>query len=192
MAMLVGETTADHAARPPAAPLARRAADWLDGILNPASAALALLGGLVLVAFMTVSVGSIASRVVFGSPLLGDYELVERGSAIAIFAILPYTHIKGGNVVVDMFVGMMAPAVRRFATLASEVAFGVIMAIITWRLALGGMEMYEYHDASMMLQIPTWWVFVPMVLSSALLTLVCVQRSLAALSGTLAPSGGEA
>lgn len=138
----------------------------------------AIAGGIVMLGFTIVSVLSILSRSLFSSPLLGDFELVERGTAIAVFAMLPYCHLRGGHVAVDMFVGMFPPAMRHFLAVASDVLFAVVAGLMTWRLALGGINQYEFNDMSMMLQIKTWWVFVPVVLSMALLTLVCVVRAL--------------
>ena len=37
--------------------------------------------------------------------------------------------------------------------------------------------MHQYNETSMMLQIPTWWLYVPIVASMTLLTLVCVARA---------------
>lgn len=155
------------------------AATWLkfERMLGPPCVALALAGGLVLLSFMLMSVGSILSRVILGSPLLGDYELVERGCAITVFAVLPYCHLKGGNVIVDMFVGFMPNALRRALAFFAELIFAVVAALLTWRLAVGGLQLRSYLDMSMMLQIPTWWVFIPIVLSTALLTLVCLARA---------------
>ncbi|MBW7850025.1 MAG: TRAP transporter small permease [Rhodospirillales bacterium] len=155
---------------------------WPRRVLETVTVGFALFGGFVLVGFMAISVGSIVSRAFFGSPLLGDFEITERGSAIAVFTVLPYCHLKGGHVVVDMFVGMVPQALRRWLALASEAAFAVVAGVLTWRLAIGGYELHIYNDQSMMLQIPTWWVFVPVVASMALLTLVCLARSATALS----------
>ncbi len=138
----------------------------------------AIAGGVVMLGFTAVSVLSILGRSLFGAPLLGDFELVERGTAIAVFAMLPYCHLRGGHVAVDMFVTMFPPAMRHFLAVASEVLFAFVAALLTWRLALGGVNQYEYGDMSMMLEIKTWWVFVPIVASMALLTLVCVARAL--------------
>lgn len=139
---------------------------------------LAIAGGVVMLVFMTVSVASIVSRSLFGAPLVGDFELVERGTAIAVFAMLPYCHLYGGNVAVDMFVGMFPAGMRQRLAVASDVLFAIVAGLMTWRLALGGLNQYQYNDMSMMLQIPTWWVFLPIVASMALLTLVCVVRAL--------------
>ncbi len=153
------------AARPGFEQAVERACVWL-----------AIAGGMVMLGFTAISVGSIVSRTLFGSPLLGDFELTERGTAIAVFAMLPYCHLRGGNVSVDMFVLMFPPAMRRALALISDVLFAVVAALLTWRLTLGGINQYEYRDMSMMLEIPTWWVFVPIVLSMLLLTLVCIAR----------------
>lgn len=138
---------------------------------------LAAAGGMVMLAFTAVSVGSIISRTFFGSPLVGDFELTERGTAIAVFAMLPYCHLYGGNVTVDMFVGMFPRAMRRVLAVLSDAVFAVVAALMTWRLTLGGINQYQFNDMSMMLHIPTWWMFVPIVASMALLTLVCVVRA---------------
>lgn len=155
---------------------------WPKRALDAVCTAFALTGGLVLMAFMLVSVGSIVSRSMFGTPLLGDYEITERGSAISVFLILPYCHLHGGHVVVDMFVGMLPKGMRRWLTLLGEVLFAAVSAMLTWRLAVGGYELFTYNDASMMLSIPTWWMFVPVVASMGLLTVVCVARAAAALN----------
>ncbi|HNU12493.1 MAG TPA: hypothetical protein PKJ45_14195, partial [Rubrivivax sp.] len=69
------------AARPGYERALERACTWL-----------AIGGGFVMLAFTAVSVGSIISRSLFGAPLVGDFELTERGTAIAVFAMLPYCH----------------------------------------------------------------------------------------------------
>ena len=149
----------------------------LERALERACTWLAVGGGVVMLAFTAVSVGSILSRTFLGSPLVGDFELTERGTAIAVFAMLPYCHLRGGNVVVDMFVDMFPAAVRRALAVLGEVLFAIVAALMTWRLALGGINQYDFNDMSMMLLIPTWWMFVPIVASMALLTLVCVARA---------------
>lgn len=159
----VGDTSA--AARPGYERALERACTWL-----------AIAGGFVMLAFTAVSVGSILSRTFFGSPLVGDFELTERGTAIAVFSMLPYCHLRGGNVVVDMFVGMFPPAARRALAVLSDVLFTIVAGLMTWRLAVGGIGQYQFNDMSMMLQIPTWSMFVPVVFSMGMLTLVCIAR----------------
>ena len=156
---------AHAAARPGFEQAVERACIWL-----------AIAGGFVMLGFTAISVASIVGRTFFGAPLVGDYELTERGTAIAVFAMLPYCHLRGGNVSVDLFVSMFPSAMRRALALISDVLFAVVAALLAWRLTLGGINQYEYRDKSMMLEIPTWWMFVPIVLSMLLLTIVCIAR----------------
>ena len=62
---------------------------------------LAILGGIILVIVILINFISILSRIIFLNPLVGDFELVEIGSAIAISSFLPLCHLKKGNVIVD-------------------------------------------------------------------------------------------
>ena len=51
---------------------------------------LAILGGVTLVAMALMSLWSIVGRSFFESPLLGDYELVQMMSGMAVAMTLPY------------------------------------------------------------------------------------------------------
>ena len=80
--------------------------------LHRLAAALAVAGGLVLVALIVMTCLSIAGRAMFSAPLPGDFELVEIGCAVAVFAFLPYCQITGGNVVVDFFTARARPRTK--------------------------------------------------------------------------------
>ncbi len=59
--------------------------------------------------------------------------------------------------------------------------YTAIAALLTWRVALGGLEVRGYGETTMVLRVPVWWGYVPAVLCLAFLTLVCaytVWRSL--------------
>ena len=62
---------------------------------------LAIIGGFILILVILINVVSIISRIIFLNPLVGDFELVKIGSAIAIASFLPICHLKKGNVIVD-------------------------------------------------------------------------------------------
>lgn len=71
---------------------------WL---LDKISKALAVASGLSLVAMALMSLRSIVGRSFFDSPLLGDYELVQMFSAVAVSLSLPYANWIKGHVIVD-------------------------------------------------------------------------------------------
>ena len=68
--------------------------------LTQACRLLALAGGAVLLGIVGLTVVSIVLRELSGRPIPGDYELVEVGCAVAVFAFLPYCQLTGGNVFV--------------------------------------------------------------------------------------------
>jgi len=77
-------------------------------ILNKTSRFFAIFGGLVLLIAALISIFSIFGRVVFSSPLLGDFELVEIACAVAIGSFLPLCHLKNGNVIVDFITAKLS------------------------------------------------------------------------------------
>ena len=66
----------------------------------------AIVGGLVLCAITLMSVASITGRALIGvglGPVPGDFEMVEVGTALAVFFFLPWCYLKGGHATVDLF-----------------------------------------------------------------------------------------
>ncbi len=152
----------------------------LGRALHRLSAGLALLGGLVLVALIVMTCLSILGRALFSAPIPGDFELVEIGCAVAVFAFLPYCQITRGNVLVDFFTARAGPRRQAALDLAANLVFTVIAGQITWRAVFGAHDLYRYKETTMVLGLPVWWGFLPAVFCSAVLTLVaayCVWRS---------------
>lgn len=128
----------------------------------------AAIGGLVILAMMLMTVTSIIKRSVLGAPIPGDFELVEIGSAIAIFCFLPWCQVSGGNVLVDFFTMKASPGTNHLLEAAGDLVYLLIAALLTWRLFHGGTEMREYGEQTMVLRIPLWWSF-PVILPAMLL-----------------------
>jgi TRAP-type C4-dicarboxylate transport system permease small subunit len=136
------------------------------------SRAWAVLGGVVLLAVMLMTVASVLMRATLGAPILGDFELVELGTAIAAFAFLPYCHQAGGNVVVDVFTNRAPERVKSALSALSSLVLLLIALVLAWRMTLGGVDFYRYHETTTNLGIPRWWAFPPILISLALLALV--------------------
>ena len=141
------------------------------------SVIVAAAGGLSLLGIMVLTVASVIGRELFDSPVPGDFELVEIGCAIAVFAFLPYCQLVRGNVVVDLFTESASLRTRAALELVGNLMFTVFAAVLTWRLVLGGIDLRNYHEETMVLRVPLWWSFVPGVLALALLTVVCAYTA---------------
>jgi TRAP-type C4-dicarboxylate transport system permease small subunit len=160
------------------APIATSARpDRVGRALHTLATAFALAGGLVLTALTVLSVASIAKRAVLGRPLPGDFELIEMGCAVAVFAFLPYCHVRGGNVIVDFFTARASAAVKGALDTLGALVYVAIAALLVWRMPLGGIEKYASAEKTMILGLPIWLPFVPIWASLVLLLAVAIHAA---------------
>lgn len=136
------------------------------------------IGGVTLLAMMLMTVASVTLRTVIGKPIPGDYELIEIGSAIAIFCFLPWCQATGGNVLVDFFTQKASPTTTHLLEAFGAVLYLLIAALLTWRLIHGGLEMRQYGEQSMVLAVPVWWSFLIIIPAMVLLTITCAASVL--------------
>ena len=135
---------------------------------------LAILGGIILVIVILINFVSILSRIIFLNPLVGDFELVEIGSAIAISSFLPLCHLKKGNVIVDFITAKLNFKKIAFLDCISSVIYGLIALFFTWRMFFGAKDMHNYQEETMLLQFPIWIPFLPVTFSFGLLSVCCL------------------
>ncbi|MDP6954176.1 MAG: TRAP transporter small permease [Alphaproteobacteria bacterium] len=146
-------------------------------ILALACSGLALAGGAVLLGIVGLTVVSILLRELTGHPIPGDYELVEVGCAVAVFAFLPYCQLAGGNVFVAFATAWAPSRLQAALDVLSRLAYAAIAALLAWRLTLGGMDLRTYGETTMVLGMPVWPTFLPIVPSLALLSIACLYTA---------------
>ncbi|MEM7465150.1 MAG: TRAP transporter small permease [Pseudomonadota bacterium] len=139
----------------------------------------AIFGGLVLLIIVAVNFLSILGRFLFSSPLVGDFELVKIGCAVAISSFLPICQLMRGNVIVDFVTAGLSDRVRHILDGASGALFALVAMFFTWRMIYGIQDMYKYSEETMLLQIPVWIPFIPVIASFLLLSFCCIYTSLA-------------
>jgi|GEM_PF-208523 len=141
---------------------ASRPTDPIGRTLDAVSRLFAICSGLMLIAMALMSVYSIVGRSFFDKPLLGDYELVQMMSAVAVSMALPYCQMARGHIIVDFFTVKNS---RRSNAVLDTIA-ALLMALgafaIAWRVTLATFEFAGNHDASMLLNLQTWWGYAPM------------------------------
>lgn len=119
-------------------------------------------------------------------PVLGDFELVEAGTAFAVFAFLPLTQLSRAHAQVDVFATRLGgPLNRALAAIWSLVMAGAIL-LITWRLGLGMQDKLRYGETTFLIQFPLWWPYAA-CFGAALLASLCALYCAA-----LALIGGDA
>lgn len=120
---------------------------------------MAFLGIALLVLIATISVISITGRALTNlglKPVPGDFELVEIGSALAIFCFLPWTHLRRAHAVVDVFWGVVPPAARVALTALSDLLMLLLWTLLIWRMGAGLVEYYDNGETTFILLLPIW------------------------------------
>ncbi len=149
------------------APPQDRCGAWLYRV----SRGFAFLGGATLLAMTVMSVASVVGRALFAKPVVGDFELVQIGCAIAVAACLPYCQMRRGHVIVDFFTAGASLRARGALDAFGALLLGACAALVAWRMLAGAASYRDSGETSMLLGIPTWWAYVPMIGSFALLSL---------------------
>jgi TRAP-type C4-dicarboxylate transport system permease small subunit len=140
----------------------------------------AFAGGTVLVAMIAMSVASIAGRTLLGTPVPGDFELVQVGSATAIAAFLPYCQLRRGNIIVDFFTARAPRRVQDGLDALGAALVTVVMALLAWRAAAGMLSVKAAGEVTMIVGFPVWVGYALIVPSLALATLVGLFTTLEA------------
>ena len=138
-------------------------------ILNTTCRFFAICAGIMLILMSLMSLTSVVGRSLFDRPILGDYELVQMMSAVAVTMSLPFCQMIRGHIIVDFFTTGMPPRVNRTLDIIASLVLAVAAFVFTWRVSLGMLELRGNGDGSMLLNLPTWWGYAPMVPSFFLL-----------------------
>ncbi len=153
---------------------------------------LAIAGGLVLVALAVMAVVSITGRAFSKlglGPVPGDFELIEAGCGVAVFAFLPWCQFRRGHVTVDVLEPYL-PA-RLWAALAviGNVAMTAVAAIVAWQLWFGFLDKLAYGETSMILRMPVWWGYAAGWFAALVFVLTCVYTVWRSLNEAITGAG---
>mgnify|MGYP006271814393 FL=1 len=138
----------------------------------------ATIGGIVLVAIASVTVVSVVGRAFFSHPILGDVELVQLGCAVVVASFLPYTQFRRGNIIVDFFTTGASEQTQNFLDGVGTLLYTLMMALITWRVAVGGIDIHDNQETSMLMALPLWIPYMLMIPGLVLCTLIGLIQTL--------------
>ncbi|MGE3870150.1 MAG: TRAP transporter small permease [Pseudorhodoplanes sp.] len=141
------------------------------------SRAIAVAGGIVLVLISALVTVNAVLRWLFASAVPGDIELVQLGTALAVFAFLPLCQSHRGNIMVDTFTTWLPRPAQRFLDALWDLAYALIAAVIAWRLGVGAYDTIRSNTVSMVLGLPTGWAIAACAAMAALLALVAAAAA---------------
>jgi len=164
----------------------------MNKLIYGLSRAMAWFGSFVLVLIAVMSVASIVGRALSGfglGPVPGDFELVEAGTALAVFCFLPWAHLKRGHAVVDMLWGSYPPAMRRVLDILADGLMLFVWVLLVWRMSVALGEYRHNNEVSFILQMPVWWGYAASMVP-ALVGLVAYAWRLLESLGLASPPAG--
>ncbi len=133
----------------------------IGGIIGRWALWLAVLGGLLLVALALLTIVSVVGRGASSSfgvlgPVRGDFELVIMGTAIAVFAFLPYAQYRRGHVAMEIATNWTSPHTKALLAMIADVLMTGAAFLIAWRLHAGLLDKIGNGETTFIVGIPTW------------------------------------
>lgn len=152
----------------------------------------AIVGGLVLLATALMTVVSVVGRAVFSHPILGDVELVQLGGAVVVASFLPYAQQRRANLIVDFFTTGASPRAQGWMDSVGTALYTVVLALVTWRVAVGGIDIHANQESSMLMNLPLWIPYALMLPGLALCVVIGAHQTWCGLQATAALRTGSA
>ena len=138
----------------------------------------AILAGLLLIFITLMTCISIIGRDLIGKTIVGDFELSGAAAGAAIALFMPWCQVKRGNIMVDFFTAKASESVQNIMDRLGAVLLGCVMALMTWRTTVGGLNSFRTHSETQILGLPEWIVYAAMVPPLALTVLIALHQGL--------------
>ncbi len=149
-----------------------------EGPLAAFTRPLAILGGLLMIAVAIMVTVSVVMRWLINESVPGDIELVQIGTALAVFTFLPLCQSRRGNIMVDTFTLRLPKRMQLMLDALWDIAYAGIAFIIAWRLGVGAWDTMRSNTVSLMLGLPLGWAIAICAVMAALLSLVAIATAL--------------
>lgn len=137
----------------------------------------AILAGLLMTVVTLMTCASLTSRNLIGLTLAGDFELTGAATGAAVALFMPWCQFRRGNIIVDFFTArastMRQAQLDRFGALL----LALVMALLTWRTVLGGLNAFRTQSGTMILGFPEWIVYTGMVPGLALTACIALAQA---------------
>jgi TRAP-type C4-dicarboxylate transport system permease small subunit len=135
---------------------------------------IAILGGVLALAVALLATTSVVMRWLFNAPIDGDFEYVKMATAVAVFAYLPYTQARRGNIMVDTFTGWLPERARNILDAFWDLAYAALMSFCAYCLLHGSLDALKSGETTMQRQLVLWPSIVLTTILCGLLALTAV------------------
>lgn len=146
-------------------------------VLRRVAAVFALAGSAIALGTGVMVVTSVTMRALITKPIPGDVELTQFGVALAISLALPWCQLHGSNIIVDFFTQKLRERSIRVLDGIGCLLISIMCALLAWRTGVGAVSVRQAHEASMILDLPMWWVYASLAPGLALAALVALVQA---------------
>ena len=139
----------------------------------------AIAAGVLLTGITLMTCVSVIGRNTTGWTLVGDFELSGSAAGAAIALFLPWCQVRRGNIIVDFFTNQASQGTQDRLDRLGALLLALVMALMAWRSAVGGLNAWKSQAGSMMLGFPEWLVYcgiVPPLVLTAVIALAQAAR----------------
>ncbi|WP_372424826.1 TRAP transporter small permease [Salinarimonas chemoclinalis] len=119
-----------------------------------AGAAIAVVGGVGVVALMLLTVADALLRSFANAPILGANDLTQVILAVVVAASVPLCVASDRAVAITALVDRMRPAAGGLVRRAAYAASASVLAYLAWRCFVNGGEAAMFGETTMLLRIP--------------------------------------
>ncbi len=158
--------------------------DRPETTLTRLTGAVATLGGVLALGVALLVTTSVLGRWLLGVPIEGDFEFVKMATAIAVFAYLPYTQARRGNIMVDTFTMGLGVRTRQVIDAFWDLAYAAFIAFLAYALLQGTLDALKSGETTMQRQILIWPSIGLSMLLCGLLAITAVASAVALLGTT--------
>lgn len=136
-----------------------------------------------LIAMAALVTVSVLGRWLFNTPVWGDVELVQMGTAVATALFLPYAQLRRAHIQVEFFTQRASVITRARLDALGTLALGIICGVLAWCAGVAVLEMRASGETTMVLGLPLWTVYVAMVLGLTATCMVALTMAWASRQG---------
>ncbi|RJP21792.1 MAG: TRAP transporter small permease [Candidatus Omnitrophota bacterium] len=133
--------------------------------------ALNIVAGLGILTMMVVTCLDIVMRI-FGTALIGAYDIVKLTGAVTIACALPYTTAVKGHVAIEFFFLKLNRYGRIVVDSVCRSITMMMFGFLSWRCIQYGISLKVNGEVTPTLQLPTFWVLYVIAFSCGVVVLV--------------------
>ncbi len=132
-------------------------------------------GGTMLLGLVLLSVADVVLRYCCNTPLFGARDIAKLMLLVMVALSLAYSARTGGQVAIETFSGFLGPRLLCRLDISVRLGAAIMLGILAWRLAIGGINAGPFGEVSLTLGIgfaPFYFLFAGGVLLYALVLVV--------------------